>query len=519
MEDIKILEKSLTERITIPAVSNEYWYGGCVMDGPQYPFSVESGYTLEMITLDTVNQFAPIFVSTKGRAIWSEKAFNLYSVGNNFEISATADVYLYEGGSCLKDAQKVISKEVYTLGEMPPKEFFEMPQWNSWIELLYKQNEEDILKYAKGIIDNGLPAGIIMIDDLWADYYGRWKFSERKFPHAKELISTLHEMGFKVMVWVCPFVTPDTPEYHQLRDDNMLIKNKDGKPVIREWWNGYSAVLDLSNPKTYAWLKNELMSLQDDFGVDGFKFDAGDPRFYSNDDISYMGLSSLEQVELWSRFGLEFPFNEYRMNYKNQGAPLVNRLQDKEFEWGKNGLSELIPSTLAQGMLGYYFSCPDMIGGGEYQSFLGKTELDQELIVRSAQCSALMPMMQFSVAPWRVLDQEHLDLCKAAANKHVEYSEYIIELAENAAETGEPIVRPVAYDYPEADLRYSNTQFMLGSKVLVAPVLEKSAQFKEVYLPSGKWKNVLNQEVFSGPTIEKIVVDLKTIPVFEKVEE
>ena len=55
--------------------------------------------------------------------------------------------------------------------------------------------------------------------------------------------------------------------------------------------------------------------------------------------------------------------------------------------------------------------------------------------------------------------------------------------------------------------------------VEVAPVLEKSAQFKEVYLPSGKWKNVLNQEVLSGPTIEKIVVDLKTIPVFEKVEE
>lgn len=56
MEDIKILEKSLTERITIPAVSNEYWYGGCVMDGPQYPFSVESGYTLEMITLEVLLQ-------------------------------------------------------------------------------------------------------------------------------------------------------------------------------------------------------------------------------------------------------------------------------------------------------------------------------------------------------------------------------------------------------------------------------------------------------------------------------
>ena len=44
-----------------------------------------------------------------------------------------------------------------------------------------------------------------------------------------------------------------------------------------------------------------------------------------------------------------------------------------------------------------------MIGGGEWTSFQDSSIMDEELIVRSAQVSALMPMMQFSVAPWRVL--------------------------------------------------------------------------------------------------------------------
>ena len=49
-----------------------------------------------------------------------------------------------------------------------------------------------------------------------------------------------------------------------------------------------------------------------------------------------------------------------------------------------------------------------MIGGGEFTSFLNQATIDQELIVRSTQVHALAPMMQFSVAPWRVLDAARL---------------------------------------------------------------------------------------------------------------
>lgn len=64
-------------------------------------------------------------------------------------------------------------------------------------------------------------------------------------------------------------------------------------------------------------------------------------------------------------------------------------------------------------------------------------EIDQELMVRYAQCAALFPIMQFSKAPWSVLDDEYLAYCREAALLHEKLGEEILELAKDAAETGE----------------------------------------------------------------------------------
>ncbi|KRL03537.1 glycoside hydrolase family 31 protein [Liquorilactobacillus capillatus] len=520
MMQYKEIKIKLKERIKIPILQEEYWYGGCVMDGSKYPFTANDGYSLDLINLDTVNQAAPAFLSTKGRVVWSKQPFNLTVKGNQLEVIAKSTIYMDESGQNLKDAQAFLAQQTFSLGTLPPQAFFQVPQWNTWIEVLYNQNQNDILKYAQGILDHQFPAGIMIIDDSWAEYCGRWEFSERKFPDPKQMVAQLHSMGFKVMLWVCPFITADTVEYRYLSESNMLLRQKDGKIAIREWWNGHSAILDLSNPAAYSWLKESLVELQNKYHIDGFKFDAGDQRFYRNDDISYMKLTAQQQTELWGQFGAEFPYNEFRSNYQNQGWPLINRLQDKAFEWGKDGLADLIPHTLAQGLLGYYFNCPDMIGGGDYFSFRDKQELDQELIVRFAQCSALMAMMQFSVAPWRVLDQEHLKVCKAAADLHIEYADYILQLARYAAEKGEPITRPMSYDHPQTPIKFLKTQFKLGEDLLAAPVLEKGASEKEIYFPAGKWQAISdNKEIITGPIVKKVPVNLASLPAYKRITE
>ena len=48
-----------------------------------------------------------------------------------------------------------------------------------------------------------------------------------------------------------------------------------------QWWDGFSNVIDLSNPKGVAWFKNQLDYLVEEYGVDGFKLDGGDAPHYS----------------------------------------------------------------------------------------------------------------------------------------------------------------------------------------------------------------------------------------------
>ena len=179
----------------------------------------------------------------------------------------------------------------------------------------------------------------------------------------------------------------------------------------------------------------------------------------------------------------------------------------------------LIPHSLIQGLGGYAYHCPDMIGGGEYMSFKEKEgRLDEELVVRYAQAAALCPMMQFSAAPWRVLSQENMEIVKKAAQLHCRFGNYICTLAEEAAHSGEPIMRHMAYEYPEQGFETVNDQFMLGSKILAAPVLVKGQRSRKVKLPEGRWKGA-DGVIYEGGHTITIDAPLEQLPWFEAVTD
>lgn len=499
---------------------DEFWYGPVVNDGINYPLNCNSEYEVDLYPNKSPNQINTILISNKGRYIWCESGFKLKVYNGILEIFSEKCIpILYEEGSTLKGAFLNAANRFFkSNGKVPPKLFFTKPQYNTWIELLYDQREEKILEYAKDIVKNGMPTGIIMIDDGWSDYYGKWDFNGEKFKNPKGMIKKLHELGFKVMLWTCPFITPDTQEFRFLRDKDFLVKNKDESVAIKKWWNGYSAVLDLTNPKAIKWYCDKNDFLIKEYGVDGFKFDAGDASFYSNDDLTYMKVEANEQSKLWALLGLNYEFNEFRACFQCAGLPLVQRLADKSHSWESNGVSSLIPNQLAQGLLGYSYTCPDMIGGGEYLNFLENSDnLDEELFVRYAQCAALMPMMQFSAAPWRVLSKKNFEICRNAAWEHVKYSNYIYTLAEESSKSGEPIVRYMEYEFPNENFEDIKDQFMLGKKYMIAPNIKKGSRKRSVKFPRGKWINK-NDEIIIGPITKEVNSPLDEILIFEKVD-
>lgn len=499
-------------------LENEQWWGGAVALGSQMPY-VKPLKEFNLASQNYNNQVVPLFLSNKGRFIWSEKPFKFEVQDKAIQIKSDfEDIKIQQAGSTLKSAYLEASKKYFpATGTLPDPLFFSMPQYNTWIELIYNQNQHDILKYAQGIVDNNFPKGVLMIDDNWQKYYGNFEFKAEKFPDPKQMVEKLHSMGFKVMLWVCPFVSSDSPEYRMLEEKGYLIKEKGKKtPAIISWWNGKSACFDLTNPEAKAYFVAQLKKMQTEYGIDGFKFDAGDNQFYNPKYIDSFKKDaiSVDHTKAWSEIGLEFPFNEYRAGWQMGGQPLVQRLGDKAYSW--KAVQMLIPDMIAAGLLGYAYTCPDMIGGGSYAAFLNLKEgdFDQKLIIRSAQVHALMPMMQFSVAPWRILSAQNVEIAKSTAKLHEKFGPYILKYAQSSSKNGEPIIRHMDYVFPNQGFDLIKDQFMLGDKYLVAPVVT-TEDMRTVKLPKGKWKDDLGNVIQGGKTIE-IEVPLSRLPYYER---
>lgn len=505
--------------LDIPFREGEYWWGGAVAQGSNMPYTrAMEAFDLER-RVDN-NLTAPLLVSSDGRYVWSEKPFAFSVSESGLRLQSRYDSLTVEqGGRTLREAFLAAgSRHFAPDGQIPPELFFAKPQYNTWIELMYDQNQQDILAYARAILANGLPAGILMIDDNWQRRYGNFDFRTEAFPDARGMVDELHRMGFRVMVWISPFVSPDSPEFRELREKGYLVEDKSGRPAIIRWWNGYSASYDLTNPEAVAHLSARLKEMQRKYGVDGFKCDAGDPDFYRSDRQSYHDSAavSTDHTQAWAEFALGFPFHEMRAGWKTGGHPVVQRLGDKNCSW--RALQSLIPQMVATGLMGYPYACPDMIGGGQIESFrhADLSRIDQELVVRSAQVHALMPMMQFSVAPWRILSPDKLEMVKAAAALHQRFAPYILDCARRASQTGDPIVRHMEYEFPHEGMAGCKDQYMLGDKYLVAPMVTKGRS-RTVKLPKGRWRDDTGKNWRGGREVT-IDVPLGRLPYFERLK-
>ena len=505
---------------SIALLPGEKIWSGVVDEGHIMPY--ENQHEFDMYGNNLWNQVQPVIISNKGLWIWSEEPYKFQIDSDKIIIShAHGKIETGRNGNTLAEARRFVASKFFPAsGKFPDELLFAAPQYNTWIELTYYQNQADVLKYAKAIIENGLPPGVFMIDATWQEDYGKLTFHTGKFPDAKGMIKELHDMGFKVMVWVCPFVSADQYLVVQeiIKFKGFLMQKTDENttwetatiPAAISWWDGQSALLDFTNPEAMKWFNTQLDNLMNEYGVDGFKLDAGDFSFYPSTALSKEPATPNHQSELFAKIGLRFPLNEYRACWKMAGQPLVQRLRDKNHNW--EDLQNLVPNMIAEGLAGYTFSCPDMIGGGEFKSFLPGSNFEQDLVVRSAQTHALMPMMQFSVAPWRVLDEKHFSAVKASVEIRKKFTPLILELARKSAKTGEPIMSNLEYFFPNLGYENISDQFMLGENVLVAPMVEKGI-IRKVVLPNGNWKADDGIIYKGGKTIE-IEVPLDRLPYF-----
>ena len=514
------------ETMSVKMLEGENWWGAANYFGSKMPFTEKSTLNVDLRKRGFANQFASMLISDKGRVVWCEDQTAITITNGTIKMvcGTTAPVLLEKGGNNLKDAfLHAANKWFPSTGRTPDLLFFSAPQYNTWIELTYNQNEKDILAYAQSMLDNGLPPGVLMIDDTWQAGYGDWRFEPTRFKDPKGMMDKLHAQGFKVILWMCPWVSMDIPAFRRIAwgtnpNDVKGYPTKGGflmdgtKPAATRWWNGYSALLDLTHPNAQAWFKEQLDGLVRDFGADGFKFDGGAVDSYAQGFGTYdRKASSGDQVLAYAKYCLEYPVCEYRNAWRFQGQPVVERLHDKGHEWSE--LQKLGPDMIGGGLLGHPFMCPDMIGGGSWTAFLPGAPFDAELFVRSAQVHALCPMMQFSASPWRVLNKEHQQIIRDTVAIRQKFAARFVDLARASGHTGEPMLRNLEYNYPGMGYAAVRDQFMMGTDLLVAPVVEKGQTERKVVIPPGTWI-ADDGETVVGPKTVTVKAPLSRLPYF-----
>ena len=85
----------------IQMLEGECWWGGIVDFGAQMPWTAESECTIDPTTMGS-DQRSPLFLSNKGRCLWSEKPFVLRFCKGTLETDDQVNLEHCNGG--LKEA-------------------------------------------------------------------------------------------------------------------------------------------------------------------------------------------------------------------------------------------------------------------------------------------------------------------------------------------------------------------------------------------------------------------------------
>ncbi|MFK4104573.1 hypothetical protein ACI2L1_31760 [Streptomyces sp. NPDC019531] len=162
----------------------------------------------------------------------------------------------------------------------------------------------------------------------------------------------------------------------------------------------------------------------------------------------------------------------------------------------------------------------DMIGGSGGQPAPAK-----EVLVRWAQSASYMPLMYASTSPVDTTDvatgqkvdydQQTVDLCRESVARHERLAPYIWDQVRHTLRTGDPIVRPLFFDYPQDKASYTiSDEWLLGPAVLAAPNLTASAS-RDIHLPPGTWYDVNRGRTIKGPvTLASYATPLTVTPAF-----
>lgn len=415
----------------------------------------------------------------------SDKIFLNYTVCNFDDITLAAKYFLNDSGSINHPSSK------------PDKELFEKPIWSTWVEGKTAISDKFLRDFYRNISSNRFEISQLEIDDGYSKHYGDLAFNKNVS------VSVLRELNESVPLtaWVHPFINHEANDFvYSLVNDHFLpgfFKDESNSVSLVKWWQGYGAVINFLRKNTSEWQAQRLDDFVESNHLTSLKFDAGEFTYLPNC-VYIHGLNN--DPAMFAKAYVEFVANrsysgraEVRVGYYTQEYSVLTRLLDRNSVWGTdNGMKSVLNAVLSLGLAGYSYILPDMIGGnGVDASDLSKSETpEMELFIRWLQLNTFLPFGQFSLGPWRYENETLMSHVREMMTLHLHLSkQYFIPLSDEVISGGTPIIRPLWWlngtEPQDSPIWTIDDQFLIGDRVMVAPILENGVRTKSVYFPKG----------------------------------
>ena len=492
----------------------------------------------------------PFVISSKGYGfLWNNPAIGEATFAKNetrwvAEAAECLDYWITAG----EHPAEILKNYAQATGKPPVMPEFALGLWQS--KLRYRTQEE-LLSVAREYQRRGIPLAVIVADFFHWPVQGDWRFDPREWPDPAAMVTELKEMGTELMVSVWPTVDIRSENYPLMNEQGYLVNTRRGLNINFDFL-GNSRFIDVTHPEARKFLWKVAKKNYFDKGVRLFWLDEAEPEYgvYDFDNYRYHIGNTQEVGNIYPLYysqafydgmieaGIQQPVNLVRCAWagsQRYGALVWSGDIHSSFDSMRNQLS----AGLNMAMAGIPWWTTDI--GGFHGGNVDDPQF-HELLIRWFQWGVFCPVLRMHGHrdPITEPEQEYRDgiaQCNTGAGNELwSFGEttfqilkrfaalreslrpYIRKLMLQAHDTGEPLMRPMFYEFPDIEICWSlDDQYMFGPDILVAPVLQAGMEKRSVYLPLGyEWTDPFSGRIYEGGQIISLETPIETSPILVK---
>ncbi|KAI8083262.1 glycosyl hydrolases family 31-domain-containing protein [Gilbertella persicaria] len=379
-------------------------------------------------------------------------------------------------------------------------------------------------------------------------HWWNWESADELYPEWSAFVESLNNDNVRVISYVNPLLSNPQGKrqvkrnlFEEANKNGYLVKsaqsNSSEQQALMIKFGTYveAAMLDLTNPEARTWFKSVLKDQFWSKHISGMMVDFGEHLPYGSDQVilhsgekasTYHNKYPVEWAQLIQEVVQDLGKQEealcfFRSAYTcSQSNMNLFWAGDQNVTWDQHyGIKSAIIGMLSGGFSGLSVTHCD---AGGYNTVLSnipgfKMARTKELLFRWLELSACTPAFRTSEGIIPSLNAQFYD--DEDTYIHLAHTAKIFTLIaayrktvlKEAYEYGWPVMRhPVLYypnDKTARELTYN--QFMLGSSMMVAPVLAPSATYVKVYFPKDAhnvvWRHIWSGKYYNGDGTYKAV--------------